>query len=89
MPTDTKPPRTHTNSRARQVKGWYLDPARDEKDRYLISGLIAALIFFVIYVLTGGGVVSAIGLSVIIGVVTVAVSFVISRTISASMRKRT
>jgi hypothetical protein len=75
--------------RARQVKSWYLDPDRDEKDRYIVSGWIAALIFFVVDVVTGGGVVSAIGLSVIIGVVTVAVSFVISRTIIASMRKRT
>jgi hypothetical protein len=89
MPTDAKPPPTHTNSRVRQVKGWYLDPARDEKDRYIISGLIAAVIFFVIDVVTGGGVVSAIGLSVIIGVVTVAVSFLISRTIIASKHKRT
>jgi hypothetical protein len=88
MPTHTKPPPAHATRRANRLKGWYMDPERDEKDRYLLSGLLAGLIFFVIDVVTGGGVVSAIGLSVIIGVVTVAVSFVISRTLVASMRKR-
>jgi hypothetical protein len=89
MPADAKPPPTRISTLAGQIKGWYLHPDRDGRDRYLISGLIAALIFFVIDVVTGGGVVSAIGLSVIVGVVTVAVSFVISRTIVASMRNRT
>jgi hypothetical protein len=89
MPTHTKPPPSRTNSRAGQIKAWYMHPDRDGRDRFIISGLIAALIFFVVDVVTGGGVVSAIGLSVIVGVVTVAVSFAISRTIIASMRKRT
>jgi hypothetical protein len=85
MPTATPEP-TQTNGRARQAKGWYL--ARGETDRYSISGLIAAVIFFVIDVATGGGVVSAIGFAVIVGIVVVAISFVISRTIVASLRKR-
>jgi hypothetical protein len=89
MPTGTKPPPMHTTGLARQVKEWYLGPARDEKDRYIITGSIAALIFFVIDVVTGGGVGSAVALAVIIGLVTIIVSFVISRTIIASMRKRT
>jgi hypothetical protein len=88
MPTATKPPPTRTRTRAGHVKRWYLDPARDAKDRSIISGLIAALIFFVIDVVTGGGVVSAIGLAVIIGVGTVAVSFVISRSITTNLRRR-
>jgi hypothetical protein len=62
--------------------------ARGETDRYAISGLIAAVIFFVIDVATGGGVISAIGLAVIVGIVVVAISFVISRAIVASLRKR-
>jgi hypothetical protein len=85
MPTGTEPQPTQANGR---IKGWYLDPARDEKDRSFISGLIAAVIFFVIDIATGGGVVSAIGLAVILGIVVAAISFVISRTIIASMRKR-
>ena len=83
MPTATKPQPVHPKGRARQVKGWYLDPGRDEKDRSIISGLVAAVIFFVIDVATGGGVVSAIGLAVLTGLVVVAISFVISRTINA------
>jgi small-conductance mechanosensitive channel len=86
MPTATKPKPSQTNGRARQVKGWYL--ARGERDRYIISGLIAALIFFVIDVATGGGVVSAIGLGVVVGIVGVAISFAISRAIIASPRRR-
>jgi hypothetical protein len=85
MLTATKPEPSQTNGRARQVKGWYL--ARDETDRYIISGLIAAVIFVVIDVATGGGVVSAVGLAVILGIVVVAISFLISRTIIASMGK--
>ncbi len=54
----------------------------------IIGGLIAAVIFFVIDVATGGNVVAAIGLAVILGIVVVAISFVISRTIIASKRKR-
>ena len=46
------------------------------------SGLV------VIDIATGGGVVSAIGLAVIVGIVASAISFAISRTISASLRKR-
>jgi hypothetical protein len=87
MPTTPQPQPTQTNGRARQVKGWYLDPAH-ETDRYIVSGLIAAVIFFVIDVATGGGVVSAIGVGVILGIVVVVISFVISRTITASMRNR-
>jgi hypothetical protein len=86
MPTATKPEPTQTNRGVRQAKGWYL--ARDETDRYSISGLIAALIFFVIDIATGGGVVSAVGLAVLVGIVAVAISVVISRTITASWRKR-
>ena len=86
MPSVTKPGPTQPNGRARQVKGWYL--ARDETERFSISGLIAAVIFFVIDVATGGGVVSAIGLGMIVGIVVLAISFVISRTIVASLRKR-
>jgi hypothetical protein len=86
MPTATTPEPTQPNRRARQAKAWYL--ARDERDRFSISGLIAALIFFVIEIATGGGVVSAIGLAVIVGIVVIAISFVISRTITASLRKR-
>ncbi len=88
MPTATKPQPAHTKGRARQVKGWYLDPGRDETDRSIISGLVAAVIFFVIDVATGGGVVSAIGLAVILGIVVVAISLVISRMLIANMRKR-
>ncbi|MGI9185441.1 MAG: hypothetical protein ACR2GZ_10870 [Solirubrobacteraceae bacterium] len=54
----------------------------------IIGGLIAAVIFFVIDVATGGNVVAAIGLAVILGIVVVAISFVISRTIIASRRRR-
>ena len=88
MPTATKPQPAHPKGRARQVKGWYLDPGRDEKDRSIISGLVAAVIFFVVDVATGGGVVSAIGLAVILGIVVVAISLVISRMIVANRRKR-
>ena len=88
MPTATKPQPTPTSGRARQLKGLYLDPARGAKDRSIISGLIAAVIFFVIDVATGGGVVSAIGLGMIVGIVVLAISFVISRTIVTSLRKR-
>ncbi len=88
MPTATTPQPTPTSGRARQLKRWYLDPARGAKDRSIISGLIAAVIFFVIDVATGGGVASAIGLAVIIGIVVVAISFVISRAMIAKMRKR-
>jgi hypothetical protein len=86
MPTATKPGPTQTNGRAKRAKGWYL--ARDETERYTISGLLAAVIFFIIDVATGGGVVSAIGLAVIVGLVGLAISFAISRTIIASLRKR-
>ena len=86
MPTTTKPQPPHANGRAKQVKGWYLDPARGATDRSIISGLIAAVIFFVIDVATGGGVVSAIGLAVILGLLVTAISFAISRTITARMR---
>jgi hypothetical protein len=82
----TQPPQA--NGRARQVKGWYLDPARGATDRSIISGLIAAVIFFVIDVATGGGVVSAIGLAVILGIFVAAIFFAISRTIIAGMRNR-
>jgi hypothetical protein len=85
MPTATKTEPTQTHGRARQAKGWYL--ARNDKDRSIISGLIAAVIFFVIDVSTGGGVVSAIGLAVILGIVVVAISFMIYRAIVASLRK--
>ena len=88
MPTATKPQPAQTKGRARQVKGWYLDPGRDETDRSIISGLVAAVIFFVIDVATGGGVVSAIGLAVMLGIVVVAISLLISRMIIANMRKR-
>jgi hypothetical protein len=88
MPTATKPRPTQPNGRARQALRWHPDPARHETDRYIISGLIAAMIFFVIDVATGGSVVSAIGLAVIIGLVVVAISLVVSRTIIASRRKR-
>jgi len=80
------PQPSQSNGRARQAKGWYL--ARDETERFSISGLIAAVIFFVIDVVTGGGVVGAIGMGVIVGIVVVAISFVISRTITVSLRKR-
>jgi len=86
MPSATKPGPPQTNGLTRQAKGWYL--ARGETERYSISGLIAAVIFFVIDVATGGGVVSAIGLGVLVGIVVLAISFVISRTIVASLRKR-
>ena len=89
MATAVKPQSPqHANARARRVKGWYLDPARGATDRSIISGLIAAVIFFVIDVATGGGVVSAIGLAVILGIVVVAISLVISRMIVANRRKR-
>ena len=88
MPTATKPQPTQTNGRARRVKSWYLDPGRDETDRSIISGLIAAVIFFVIDVATGGGVLSAIGLAVILGILVTAISFAISRTIIARMHNR-
>jgi hypothetical protein len=87
MPT-AKPQPPQANGRARQVKGWYLDPARGATDRSIISGLIAAVIFVVIDVATGGGVVSAIGLAVILGIFVTAISFAISRTIIARMRNR-
>jgi hypothetical protein len=86
MPTATKPGSMQPNGRARQARDWYL--ARDETERFSISGLIAAMIFFVIDVVTGGGVVSAIGLGVIVGIVVIAISFVISRTITANVNKR-
>ena len=86
MPSATKPEPPQTNGRARQAKAWYL--ARDEIDRCSISGLIAAVIFFVIDVATGGGVVSAIGLAVVVGIVTVAISFAVSRAIIVSLHKR-
>jgi hypothetical protein len=86
MPTATKPEPSQPNRRASQAKDWY--QARGETDRYIISGLIAAVIFFVIDVATGGGVVSAIGLGVIVGSVAVMISYVISHALVASMRKR-
>ena len=88
MTIATKPEPTPTRGRAGQLKGWYLDPARGAKDRSIISGWIAAVIFFVIDVATGGGVVSAIGLAVIIGIVVVAIFLVITRAMVASTRKR-
>jgi hypothetical protein len=88
MPTAIKPEPPPTSGRARQLKGWYLYPARGAMDRSIISGLIAAVIFFIIDVATGGGVLSAIGLAVIIGIAVVAISFVISRAMSASIRRR-
>jgi hypothetical protein len=88
MTTATKPQPPQTNGRARRVKGWYLDPARGATDRSIISGLIAAVIFLVIDVATGGRVVSAIGLAVILGILVTAISFAISRTITARMRNR-
>ena len=87
MPTTNTPQPAHTNGRARQAKRWYLDPAHGT-DRYFVSGLIAAVIFFVIDVATGGGVVSAIGLAVITGIVVVVISFMISRAVIANMRRR-
>jgi hypothetical protein len=87
MPT-TKPKPPQANGPARQVKGWYLDPARGATDRSIISGLIAAVIFLVIDVATGGGVVSAIGFAVILGIFVAAISFAIARTIMARMRDR-
>jgi hypothetical protein len=53
-----------------------------------ISGCIAALIYFVIYVATGGNVAPAIGEAVILGIAVFAISFVISRAIVASKRSR-
>jgi hypothetical protein len=50
--------------------------------------LIAAVIFFVVDVATGGGVLSAIGLAVILGILVTAISFAISRTILARMLNR-
>ena len=88
MPTTAKPQPPHAHGRARQVKGWYLDPARGATDRSIISSLIAAVIFFVIDVATGGGVVSAIGLAVILGIFVTAIFFAISRTIIARMCNR-
>jgi hypothetical protein len=85
MPTAAKPQPPQTNGRASQVKGWYLDPARGATDRSIISGSIAAVIFFVIDLATGGGVLSAIGLAVILGIFVTAISFAISRTIIARM----
>ena len=49
----------------------------------IIYGLIAAVIFFVLDVTTGGGVVAAVGQSLIIGIVAIAISFKISRTVIA------
>jgi hypothetical protein len=50
--------------------------------------LIAAVIFFVIDVATGGRVLSAIGFTVILGILVTAISFAISRTIIARMHNR-
>jgi hypothetical protein len=88
MPTTANPQPPQTNGRARQVKGWYLDPARGATDRSIISGLIAAVIFFVIDVATGGGVGSAIGFAVILGILVTAISFAITRTVIARTRNR-
>jgi hypothetical protein len=88
MPTAAKPQPPQTNGPASQVKAWYLDPPRGAKDRSIISGLIAAVIFFVVDVATGGGVLSAIGLAVILGILVTAISFAISRTILARMHNR-
>ena len=49
----------------------------------IIYGVIAAVIFFVLDVTTGGGVVAAVGQSLIIGIVAIAISFKISRTVIA------
>ena len=53
-----------------------------------IGGCIAALIYFIIDVATGGNVGSAILGAVIIGIVTFAISFLISRAIIAARRSR-
>ncbi len=49
----------------------------------IIYGLVAAVIFFALDVTTGGGVVAAVGQSLLIGIVAVAISFKISHTIIA------
>jgi hypothetical protein len=73
------------------VLGWFGHPIfkgdimrRNEWQLYnVIYGSIAAVIFFVIDVATGGKVVAAVGQAVIIGIVAVAISFKISHTIVA------
>jgi hypothetical protein len=84
---DAKPQPTQATGRPGQLKGWYLARTRSPSERSIVSGLIAAVIFVVVDVATGGGVVSAIGLAVILGIVVAAISFAISRTIIASLRK--
>ncbi|MGI8571939.1 MAG: hypothetical protein ACR2L9_04835 [Solirubrobacteraceae bacterium] len=49
----------------------------------VIYGVTAAVVFFIVDVSTGGGVAWAVGQAVILGIVTVAISFKISRTIVA------
>jgi hypothetical protein len=88
MPTAAEPQPPQPHGRASQVKGWYLDPARTTADRGIISGLIAAVIFFVIDVATGGGVLSAIGLAVVLGILVAAIFFAISHTIIARTHNR-
>lgn len=53
----------------------------------LIGGLIAFVIFVVIWVATGGSVVAGLGYGLLLGVATVAVSFLITRAIVAGKQR--
>jgi hypothetical protein len=74
MPTPTEPT-PHTNGRASQVESRHDDPAPNKKDRQIRSGLIAALSCVIFSVVLGGGVGSAIGPAVIVGLMTAALTF--------------
>jgi hypothetical protein len=68
-------PPAQTDGRDRQVKSAGLDRARIEKVRRIISGLLAGLSYVIIDVVTGGGIGSAIGPAVIVGLMTFALTF--------------
>jgi hypothetical protein len=75
MPTPTEPPPARTDGRASQVESWDQEPAGDEKDRRVRSGLIAALNCVIFSVVPGDGVGSAIGPAIIVGLMTAALTF--------------
>ena len=68
-------PPAQADGRDRQVKSEGLDSARVEKVRRIISGLLGGLSYVIIHVVTGGGIGSAIGPAVIVGLMTFALTF--------------
>ena len=68
-------PPAQTDGRDGRVQSAGLDPARVERVRRIVSGFLAALLCFIIAVVTGGAIGSAIGAAVIVGLMTFALTF--------------